>query len=193
MARPRWNIPVLGLGYGAAFGAASGLSAGLCMLGYLPAWPGALLASRFMGTSVYDLMTDSGADVFTLVPANAIVYGVAGGAIGSLFAIRGVSAFLSLMAYAYGLRIGLTLAIIGPYSFALMTVRQSLGWEYFWNLLSFTFIWWVLIIVASLGIAAILPKQPDSHCCRRCSYDLTGNVSGVYPECGTKIVELDDS
>lgn len=25
------------------------------------------------------------------------------------------------------------------------------------------------------------------HCCRACTYDLTGHVSGVCPECGTKV------
>lgn len=28
----------------------------------------------------------------------------------------------------------------------------------------------------------------DTRCCRVCTYDLTGNVSGVCPECGTAIV-----
>jgi predicted amidophosphoribosyltransferase len=26
-----------------------------------------------------------------------------------------------------------------------------------------------------------------SNCCERCEYDLTGNVSGICPECGTAI------
>lgn len=29
------------------------------------------------------------------------------------------------------------------------------------------------------------PRPPD-HCCQHCGYDLTGNVSGVCPECGTR-------
>jgi uncharacterized paraquat-inducible protein A len=29
------------------------------------------------------------------------------------------------------------------------------------------------------------------HSCPSCSYDLTGNVSGVCPECGTKVRKLD--
>jgi hypothetical protein len=27
--------------------------------------------------------------------------------------------------------------------------------------------------------------RPPAHCCTRCGYDLTGNTSGVCPECGT--------
>lgn len=30
-------------------------------------------------------------------------------------------------------------------------------------------------------------RRIPPHCCQRCSYDLTGNVSGICPECGTKI------
>jgi uncharacterized RDD family membrane protein YckC len=34
-----------------------------------------------------------------------------------------------------------------------------------------------------------LPFNPRSTCCASCDYDLTGNVSGICPECGTRIPE----
>ena len=50
--------------------------------------------------------------------------------------------------------------------------------------------WWMLPLCA-LFVAALLatraiwwfaPKFPPGHC--PCGYDLTGNVSGTFPECG---------
>ena len=39
-----------------------------------------------------------------------------------------------------------------------------------------------------LVILAILTRPPPGpKLCRKCSYDLTGNVSGVCPECGSPI------
>jgi hypothetical protein len=34
-------------------------------------------------------------------------------------------------------------------------------------------------------------NAPASNICRKCGYDLTGNVSGVCPECGTAIAKAD--
>ena len=31
------------------------------------------------------------------------------------------------------------------------------------------------------------PREPAANACSRCAYNLTGNVSGVCPECGTTI------
>jgi hypothetical protein len=36
------------------------------------------------------------------------------------------------------------------------------------------------------------PRIPPGHC-RKCGYNLTGNVSGVCPECGTKIRDGDST
>lgn len=30
-------------------------------------------------------------------------------------------------------------------------------------------------------------RKYPAHCCQQCGYDLTGNVSGICPECGTPI------
>ena len=32
-----------------------------------------------------------------------------------------------------------------------------------------------------------LRRPPPTHLCRACAYDLTGNVSGICPECGTPL------
>lgn len=45
------------------------------------------------------------------------------------------------------------------------------------------------LTLAFAGACAVVvsryhPDEPDSRHCIRCGYDLTGNVSGVCPECG---------
>jgi hypothetical protein len=40
------------------------------------------------------------------------------------------------------------------------------------------------IVLASIYIPAPRPLQPTG--CSHCGYDLTGNISGVCPECGTR-------
>lgn len=44
----------------------------------------------------------------------------------------------------------------------------------------------VAILVPSL-IGWYRSRRPQPGHCRKCSYDLTGNASGVCPECGTRI------
>ena len=54
----------------------------------------------------------------------------------------------------------------------------------------------VLVVVATLAMLWVLYGPYEAHLLRRerkakglcvaCGYDLTGNVSGVCPECGTK-------
>ena len=42
-----------------------------------------------------------------------------------------------------------------------------------------------LLAMTYVCIARWLPDRPTPGFCSRCRYDLTGNVSGVCPECGT--------
>jgi len=58
-----------------------------------------------------------------------------------------------------------------------------------WDLIIFlSFIYvFPFLVSAALGIVVykhVRPRLP-ANCCTRCSYDLTGNVSGICPECGT--------
>jgi hypothetical protein len=51
---------------------------------------------------------------------------------------------------------------------------------------------WPLLLFGSAGVwlairARRRPAEPGR--CPRCDYDLTGNVSGVCPECGTKLAK----
>ncbi len=49
---------------------------------------------------------------------------------------------------------------------------------------------WCPLILVALPTAYLYNRDrrpPPGHCLK-CSYDLTGNVSGVCPECGTKLL-----
>jgi len=47
---------------------------------------------------------------------------------------------------------------------------------------------WVPLIAASIAALAFARSRKTDHgCCSCCGYDLTGNVSGRCPECGTPI------
>ena len=48
----------------------------------------------------------------------------------------------------------------------------------------------VILFVVSIGFLCFRwhrRRQPPPGHCQKCGYDLTGNVSGVCPECGTPI------
>jgi len=47
---------------------------------------------------------------------------------------------------------------------------------------------WIIGLLACAAAIIFRRGEPDEHIgrCRKCDYDLTGNVSGVCPECGTK-------
>jgi hypothetical protein len=48
---------------------------------------------------------------------------------------------------------------------------------------------WMLLVPCVIATIVSWRSRPDphSHRCQFCDYDLTGNVSGVCPECGTKL------
>jgi hypothetical protein len=48
----------------------------------------------------------------------------------------------------------------------------------------------ILLVAPGIWAEARLPKKkqkPPEGLCQKCGYNLTGNVSGMCPECGTKI------
>jgi hypothetical protein len=48
---------------------------------------------------------------------------------------------------------------------------------------------WLLFVLVLLPTAFLWYRDrriPPGHC-RKCGYDLTGNVSGTCPECGEKV------
>jgi hypothetical protein len=52
---------------------------------------------------------------------------------------------------------------------------------------------WPLLLALVLTTLILVPtrrRRFPPGCCVRCAYDLTGNVSGVCPECGTKVENL---
>jgi hypothetical protein len=44
-----------------------------------------------------------------------------------------------------------------------------------------------VILVTGVVLARWLPNRVRPGYCRKCEYNLTGNTSGVCPECGTKV------
>lgn len=40
---------------------------------------------------------------------------------------------------------------------------------------------------AKMDHREVLPPRPTHPVCRKCEYDLTGNETGVCPECGTRV------
>ncbi len=46
---------------------------------------------------------------------------------------------------------------------------------------------WLLVSVLGLVVYLVMPARQEPGHCRRCRYDLTGNVSGVCPECGDAV------
>ena len=78
---------------------------------------------------------------------------------------------------------------------ATLPERLGLGWPEAWTNEPFGTweaevpFWWLLLL---LGILTAylwwLDRRPPTGHCQRCGYDLTGNVSGVCPECGEGIM-----
>jgi hypothetical protein len=55
--------------------------------------------------------------------------------------------------------------------------------------------WLLLVVTSTLGLFLIVLRycRPwrrfPQTCCRMCGYDLTGNISGICPECGVPHVK----
>ena len=49
-------------------------------------------------------------------------------------------------------------------------------------------LWTPLVLLLSVAaLARALGRRKCPGCCHKCGYDLTGNVSGICPECGTPV------
>lgn len=80
-----------------------------------------------------------------------------------------------------------------PWSVELVPFHLSFGWPEFWKEkhgAECTLpLWLVFTLVAgpttAAWIARARPVRDDE--CPKCRYNLTGNISGVCPECGTKL------
>jgi hypothetical protein len=62
------------------------------------------------------------------------------------------------------------------------TYRKAESW---WIMLPFG---WVFLLVAAPTVFLwYRDRRPPPGHCRNCGYDLTGNLSGACPECGTRV------
>lgn len=98
-----------------------------------------------------------------------------------------------------GLRIGIAEMAVIPLHFAFDALTDSVATAGVQSLYSFGILFGIPAIKWGVFFAALAPdhiameraararKLPLS--CEKCAYDLTGNVSGVCPECGTTISE----
>lgn len=48
-------------------------------------------------------------------------------------------------------------------------------------------LWCMILPLLLVSILTWRGKQKTQPCCPKCEYDLTGNISGVCPECGTSV------
>lgn len=51
---------------------------------------------------------------------------------------------------------------------------------------------WILLVPTAIVTAYLFwrDRRIPSHCCQGCGYELTGNVSGTCPECGSSTQSL---
>jgi len=68
------------------------------------------------------------------------------------------------------------------------------GIRWAWRCDDYEGVWWTIVplwiplcaaLVLSVGLW-LRKRPPAEGCCQNCGYDLTGNVSGRCPECGSK-------
>jgi hypothetical protein len=82
------------------------------------------------------------------------------------------------------------LALSLPSAVSIFLTRYSTHWPEA-NILPTFLVWTLLTFFSALLIFSLRHRQPairSAPTCAVCSYDLTGNVSGVCPECGTPIL-----
>jgi hypothetical protein len=68
---------------------------------------------------------------------------------------------------------------------ALLRFKTPLGYIFFPAWLGI----WAAISRVQFAILNRFVLEANPHLCRQCGYDLTGNASGVCPECGTAVVQ----
>jgi hypothetical protein len=93
---------------------------------------------------------------------------------------------------AAAIRRRVDLLMLATLSTVLITVRHGYAhaWTHFFDDESGA--WGLIMVPVSilLLLLALRPAKPSrAHLCADCGYDLTGNVSGVCPECGSKVTE----
>jgi len=74
----------------------------------------------------------------------------------------------------------------GPFEGRKTQAGRTTEWKYYcsdWVPIPLLAVYPIVFLVSALG-----RRRPDH--CLHCDYDLTGNESGVCPECGTAIVEV---
>jgi hypothetical protein len=90
-----------------------------------------------------------------------------------------------------GLTLSITIVLLILYHVVLWPTgffrRAASAWAG-WSYSSLVFVTpWLAAIASTMWIRRNLPKSPGH--CSTCGYDLTGNMSGVCPECGVQIAE----
>lgn len=118
--------------------------------------------------------------IFWLAPGGSLVIAAAGGAVGISWVRPGIG-FISA---------GFTYWQMDQTLFN-KTWEDGIWPHFAWNNsnpMVFVPLWLVLAIAVPLTIWAwVRSRRPPPGCCRKCGYDLTGNVSGRCPECGVTV------
>jgi hypothetical protein len=84
----------------------------------------------------------------------------------------------------------LALCVAGGASLVLLAAALPRDWASTVHLLANgRLVWFAIMVVASASLLMLVRRdRPDPTRCVRCDYNLTGNVSGICPECGTPVV-----